>query len=122
LHELSLISFKDKKLVEIFNSEIINQEKYQYQKFMENKIKVVSSYEKCLVCKKEHYIDDEGKMVKFQIHHLQYHPQIVSFVHSDCHLKIHDPENPIQEYIMYQEGDSKKFYQNYNQKTLGEFK
>ena len=45
-------------------------------------------------------------------HHIRYFPQKIAFVHSKCHDKIHDPENPITYLIDFKEGDSRKFYQN----------
>ena len=41
-------------------------------------------------------------------HHVSYYPEIVAFVHYDCHKKIHN--KPLDVYIQYKTGDSRKFY------------
>ena len=47
---------------------------------------------------------------KLNKHHVSYFPEIIAYVHYDCHNKIHDPDNPLTAFIQYSVGDSKKFY------------
>ena len=53
---------------------------------------------------------ENGQDIALIKHHISYYPQIIAFVHFKCHEKIHDPDNPIQHLIQYQDGDSLKFY------------
>ena len=54
-------------------------------------------------------------------HHVTYFPEKIAFVHYDCHKKIHDPDNPMTQWIQYTEEEKKLFYKNKKQtdKTLG---
>jgi hypothetical protein len=44
-------------------------------------------------------------------HHVKYFPPVITFVHYDCHKKIHDKNNPIKKFIQYTEGDANKYYE-----------
>ena len=56
-----------------------------------------------MVCFKE---PDEFNLIK---HHVSYFPEIIAFVHYECHKKIHDI--PLNQFIQYKNGDSRKFYE-----------
>lgn len=61
----------------------------------------------CLVCFKPPLIDDGNLLIK---HHVSYFPELVAFVHYECHKAIHDPDTKLSHLIQYKEGDSRKFY------------
>ncbi len=45
-------------------------------------------------------------------HHISYFPQeVCAYVHWECHQLIHDPDDPIVEFILYENGDSRKYYE-----------
>ncbi|MCH8833086.1 MAG: hypothetical protein IIA81_02205 [Thaumarchaeota archaeon] len=81
---------------------IIIQSKYQ-KKYLNNR-------DSCYVCKQPP--EDEYIFIK---HHVSYFPEIIAFVHFECHQKIHDPEKPIKELIKFNDRDSRKFYEMQNQ-------
>ena len=58
----------------------------------------------CMVCFKEP--EPEFILIK---HHISYFPEIIAFVHYECHKKIHD--TPLNQFIQYKNGDSRKFYE-----------
>ena len=62
----------------------------------------------CLVCFKEP--EKNFSLIK---HHVSYFPEVIAFVHYDCHKKIHD--KPLKQFIQYLPGDSRKFYLNQSQ-------
>jgi len=61
----------------------------------------VNSSERCIVC-----LNGGGTMVK---HHIRYYPEAIAWVHSKCHQKIHDPENPMNVFIQYEFSDKERF-------------
>ena len=73
---------------------------------MEEPITYMNTKDTCILCFKKP--EDGFELIE---HHVKYFPQIVAFVHYDCHQKIHDPENPIKHLIQYEDGDSRKFYE-----------
>jgi hypothetical protein len=62
--------------------------------------------DRCIVCLKEP--EDNFALIK---HHISYFPELIAYVHFDCHERIHDPENPLTTFIQYEDGDSRKFYE-----------
>jgi len=71
--------------------------------------KYLNDRDSCYVCKQPP--EDEFILIK---HHVSYFPEIIAFVHFKCHQQIHDPENPIKEFIKFNDGDSRKFYEIQN--------
>ena len=69
----------------------------------------------CIVCfqppdvKPEKNILGEEEVFPLIKHHVAYFPELVAFVHYDCHKKIHDI--PLTAFIQYEEGDARKFYE-----------
>ncbi len=66
-----------------------------------------NSRHRCIVCFKPP--TDGFQLMK---HHITYFPEMIAFVHYDCHNKIHDPDNPLTTFIQYEAGDSREFYNN----------
>lgn len=77
---------------------------------MEEPVVYLNQNDKCIVCFKKPEKWENGQDIALIKHHISYYPQIIAFVHFKCHEKIHDPDNPIQHLIQYQDGDSLKFY------------
>jgi len=57
----------------------------------------------CIICYKKP--EENFSLIK---HHVSYFPEVIAFVHYDCHKKIHD--KPLKQFIQYSDGDSRKFY------------
>lgn len=64
----------------------------------------------CIVCFKKPEKWENGQDIALIKHHVSYYPQIVAYVHFNCHEKIHDPKNPITHLIQYEREDSIRFY------------
>lgn len=46
-------------------------------------------------------------------HHVRYNPEMIAYVHFNCHLIIHDENDPRYKHlIQYQEGESREYYDN----------
>ena len=58
----------------------------------------MNTKDRCIVCFKP-----PEKDLELIAHHVTYFQQLIAFVHYECHQKIHDPENPINHLIQYQE-------------------
>jgi len=77
-------------------------------------IKYLNSKEMCMICFHPPDVNPElnllGETVTHPLlkHHVSYYPEIIAFVHYDCHKKIHN--TPLDIYIQYKTGDSRKFY------------
>ena len=115
---MSLITLRGESSLQIYNQCVIDDQIEKFNEFIHRKIEVVNSPLKCLVCNKPHNSDSDGRLVKFIVHHLRYFPERVSFVHYECHQKIHDIDNPLTIFIQYEKGDSKKFYELNSKKTM----
>jgi len=63
----------------------------------------MNSPDMCMVCFKKP--EDEYILIA---HHVSYFPEVIAFVHYECHKKIHD--TPLAQFIQYSDGDSRKFY------------
>ena len=77
-----------------------------------------------MICRGEPEVDGKGKSVrtlKLEKHHVEYDPEKIIWVHSKCHQKIHDIDNPMALWIRYTEKEKKSFYKNKKQvnRTLG---
>ena len=60
----------------------------------------------CMICFKE---PDEFSLIK---HHVSYFPERIAYVHFNCHKTIHD--TPLNTFIQYEQGDSRKYYKEKN--------
>lgn len=69
-----------------------------------------NSRDRCIVCMSPP--KDGLSLVK---HHMSYFPELIAFVHDECHKKIHDPDEPLEVFIQYEAGDSRRFYEARNQ-------
>jgi hypothetical protein len=107
---MSVIICKDSWSLFQYNKSLVEIENEKHQRLLSSQVQVVNSPELCLVCRKSHAADDDGKLIKFEVHHIKYFPQVIGFVHRECHKKIHDPVNPLTTFIQYEKGDSWKFY------------
>jgi hypothetical protein len=65
----------------------------------------------CLVCFKPPLEGYGNMLIK---HHVSYFPELIAFVHYDCHKKIHMEHTTISHLIQYKDGDSRKFYEKKN--------
>ena len=62
----------------------------------------------CMVCFMPPQTGFGNQLIK---HHVSYIPEVIAFVHYECHKRIHDTEKPIKCFIQYNEGDARKFYE-----------
>tara|TARA_B110000467_G_C18255943_1_gene443360 strand:+ start:762 stop:1133 length:372 start_codon:yes stop_codon:yes gene_type:complete len=110
---MSQIIFKDQKGLELFN-EVLKEDAINGQSRLFNRgIEFHNSCELCAVCFEAPTINEKTyERINLTKHHIKYFPQKIAFVHSKCHDKIHDPNNPITYLIDFQKGDSRKFYAN----------
>jgi len=65
----------------------------------------------CIVCFKEPEKWDNGTDIQLIKHHVSYFPEKIAYVHFNCHQKIHDPDNPLEQFIQYSREDSIRFYE-----------
>ena len=77
-----------------------------------------------MICSGKPEVEKDGNSVrplKLIRHHVKYSPEEIMWVHYKCHLKIHDPDKPLTQWIQYAEEEKKTFYNNktQNDKTLG---
>ena len=85
-----------------------------------NRTKFFNSHKRCMVCGGERTFDTRTRMVeRLYGHHVRYFPPLVAWVHSKCHKKIHDPQNPMTLYIQYEDGDSPRYYEQKKQRSSG---
>ena len=105
--------FKDRVVLELFN-EVLKEDAIDRQSRLFNQgVEIHNSCELCAVCFEGTTTDEEThERINLTKHHIRYFPQKIAFVHSKCHDKIHDPKNPITYLIDFQQGDSRKFYEN----------
>ena len=66
-------------------------------------IEYLNNREKCIVCFQPP--EPDFALIK---HHVTYFPEKIAFVHYDCHKKIHDPDNPMTQWIQYTEEEKRK--------------
>ena len=84
----------------------------------------INSHEFCMICGKEPEVEGKGnsaRILKLIKHHIKYSPEEIIWVHHKCHLRIHDTDNSLTQWIQYAEEDKKLFYKNNKQhdRTLG---
>ncbi len=77
---------------------------------MEEPITILNSKDRCIVCFGKPEKWENGLDIELIKHHLSYFPQVIAFVHYECHAKIHDLEKPLTQFIQYEREDSIKFY------------
>ena len=111
--------FKDRVVLELFN-EVLKEDAIDRQSRLFNQgVEIHNSCELCAVCFEGTTTDEEThERNNLTKHHIRYFPQKIAFVHSKCHDKIHDPENPITYLIDFQKEDSRKFYANQKNSKL----
>ena len=73
--------------------------------------KYINCPDRCLVCFQGPEIRTEPPHFIYQLikHHISYFPEVIAFVHYDCHKKIHNM--PLLNFFQYRDGDSRKFYE-----------
>lgn len=76
--------------------------KYDVKPKKPKNIKTVNSNKFCLVCGKP------KKEFEFVKHHITYDPELICYVHYDCHKKIHDGKRP--DLIQYTKSEREIFY------------
>ena len=70
----------------------------------------LNRHDKCIVCGFGRAFDTQTRMIEPLVgHHVQYFPAVIAWVHYHCHRKIHN--NPINSFIQYEDGDSRKYYE-----------
>jgi len=68
----------------------------------------------CMICFQPPDVRPEptalGQELRYELikHHVSYFPELIAYVHYDCHKKIHD--TPLVNFIQYKEGEPRKFY------------
>ena len=64
---------------------------------------------------------DSARTLKLIKHHIKYSPEEIIWVHHKCHLKIHDADSHMTQWIQYTKEDKKLFYKGKKQedRTLG---
>ncbi len=77
---------------------------------MEEPITILNSKDRCIVCFVKPEKWENGLDIELIKHHLSYFPQVIAFVHYECHAKIHDLEKPLTQFIQYEREDSINFY------------
>ena len=107
---MSLIIFKDQKLVEIFNQVSSDVAQENQNRLAELGVLFLNGPNICAVCSKGPTFDEDDRTISLQKHHVSYFPQKIAHVHKQCHDEIHATDNHVL--IQYDEGDSKKFYDN----------
>ena len=108
---MSLIIFKDQKSRDKFNQLLLNDTIEKQHHNSDSGIVSHNTCERCAVCFKGPSVDNETNLIEpFIKHHVTYFPQKIAYVHDKCHKQIHATDNHYL--IQYDEGDSKKFYDN----------
>ena len=84
----------------------------------------LNSPEFCMICFGKPETEGTGnsaRTLKLIKHHIKYSPEEIIWVHHKCHLRIHDTDNSLTQWIQYAEEDKKLFYKNNKQhdRTLG---
>ena len=74
-------------------------------------ITYMNSKDLCMLCL------DKKIDVKLIKHHVSYYPEIIAYVHYECHRKIH--ETPLTTFIQYNREDSIKYYKENKQDESG---
>jgi len=78
--------------------------------------KFLNRRKNCYLCqRKTENLFEEYGLIK---HHISYFPQVCCYVHFDCHMRIHEPDNEIKALIQYKRGDSRLFYKLMEKKNV----
>ncbi len=77
---------------------------------MSEPVTYLNAKDNCIVCFKKPEKWDNGLDIELIKHHVCYYPQIIAFVHYECHAKIHDINSPLTYLIQYEKEDSINFY------------
>jgi hypothetical protein len=107
---MSMIALKDPKLVEMYNQFRREDEQDRQNRLAELGVLFLNGPNICVVCSKGPTFDEYERTISLQKHHVSYFPQKIAHVHKQCHDEIHATDNHVL--IQYDEGDSKKFYDN----------
>jgi hypothetical protein len=108
---MSQIIFKDQEGLELFNKTLKEDAENSQFVLSYRGIELHNCPELCAVCFEAPTVDEiTHERINLTKHHIRYFPQKIAFVHSKCHDKIHDPENPITYLIDFKKGDSRRFY------------
>ena len=70
-------------------------------------ITYMNSKDMCLLCL------DKKLDVNLIKHHVSYYPEVIAYVHYECHRKIH--ETPLTTFIQYKREDSIRYYKEKKQ-------
>jgi hypothetical protein len=89
---------------------------------MSEQITYMNKPDRCLACMKkpekvEGNIKVNGVFKKVKVplikHHVRYDPEMIGYVHFDCHQIIHDENDPRYKHlIQFQDGESREYYDN----------
>ena len=107
---MSLIIFRDQKLLEIFNQVASDVAQENQNRLADLGVLFLNGPNICAVCSKGPYFDEDDRTISLQKHHVDYFPQKIAHVHKQCHDKIHATDNHFL--IQYEQGDGRKFYDN----------
>ena len=77
---------------------------------MQEQTTYLNSQEQCIVCFGKPEKWENGSDIALIKHHVSYFPQVIAFVHYECHAKIHDLNKPLTHLIQYEKQDSVNFY------------
>ncbi len=83
---------------------------------MSEEITYLNQPDRCIVCFKGCEKWENGQDIALIKHHVSYYPEVIAYVHFNCHQKIHDPDNPIEHLIQYKREDSIRYYKEKQQK------
>ena len=111
---MSLMIFKDQKLVEIFNQVSSDVAQENQNRLADLGVLFLNGPNICAVCSKGPYFDEDDRTISLVKHHVNYFPQKIAHVHDACHKKIHATDNHFL--IQYDKDDGRKFWAN--QKAL----
>ncbi len=79
--------------------------------------KSLNSRDFCIVCGNGREVDEESGMpLELIKHHVSYFPELIAYVHYECHKKIHDA--PLNIFIQYSPGDSRQYYAKRPERVL----
>ena len=107
---MSLMIFKDQKLLEIFNQVASEVAQEKQNRLADLGVLFLNGPNICAVCSKGPYFDEYNRRISLQKHHVSYFPQKIAHVHKQCHDKIHATDNHFL--IQYEQGDGRKFHDN----------
>ena len=91
---------------------ILQEDEGHFVRSFADKNIYLNSRDRCIVCGSERAFDIETRMVEPLVgHHVKYFPPTIAWVHFKCHKRIHDPDNPLIQFIQYSDGDARKYYE-----------